>query len=133
MKKTLLISILTLISIVVFAQTPVTPMTADFKYNDQTIQKAMTDNKLEFALQNISNTLQLDHFAETAQQYKNDLTVALIPTKSNVEKTCLVTFVNNKVSMGTLLRLFVSNSISEVVFDGKKMTTMDFFAKYNSR
>lgn len=131
--KTLLTLSLTLLSLVTFAQAASTkPLTAEFKYNDASIQDAISKNKVQFVLQNISNSIQLDRFAETSQYYKNDFLVIITPGDSNGGKVCLVNFLNNKTNMGELIRLFSSNGIEEVTYDSKKMPTATFFAKFNA-
>ena len=131
MMKTLLTLAISLFSFAVFSQKQVLPLSAEFNYNDKSIQEAITGNKLQFILQNIDNTLQLDRFAETCGYYKNDMIVTIAPGQSGAGKLCTVNFLN-MAKMSILNRLLISNGINEVTFDTKKMPTADFFKKFNA-
>lgn len=128
--KKIFLSILTLaLSATFFAQSaPVAnAVQAEFKYNKSDLQKAIEANNIAVSITNLIDGPALENFDRNLGNYKNFYSMVVGKLNSKGVRECVIVFKNNTVQFGIVQRLFVSVGIAEVIFDGKKMKTEDFF------
>jgi len=119
------------------AQAPATPpaapqaIQASFNYDDAGLQKAIAENKIELHLGNLMNGPQLAHFDQTLSYYKTYYTMTVGTYGPTGDRTCVITFKDNKVQLSIVSRLFAMNGINELTFNGKKMPSEKFFSKFD--
>lgn len=131
MKKILIGFFTLVITALAWGQTPGQPIHAEFRYNQQSFQQAIQSNSILLTLSDLPDEgPSMDYLTKTINWYKDIYTLTIGPLKSNGERDCEIRFVKNNVRVGVLSRLFVANNISELLFDGTKLKSEQFFSNY---